>query len=218
MDPGFARAHVLYSATLVTTWTLALDCDHRNPPALDNALRWAEQAVPLDPNLPEAHAQMGYALGYKGKPDAAVAEFERAIALNPNFTDWRFAAVLDWAGQAQRAIEVAKLHLRVDPFALPIARAYLGLGYLILRDYPEAVTALREVVSQSANHRPGRCWLAAAYAHLGDIEEARIQAAHVLRLEPDFVTTGYRKLAAFWRPADVEHVIAGLRAAGLMVR
>jgi adenylate cyclase len=217
MEPGFARAHALYSATLVTTWTLALDGDHRNPPVLENALRWAEKAVQLDPNLPEAHAQLGYALGYMGKPDAAVAEFERAIALNPNFTDWRFAAVLDWAGQADRAIEAATAHLRVDPFALPIARAYLGLGYLMRRRYTEAVTTLREFVSQSPNHRPGRCWLAAAYAHLGEIDEARVQAAHVLRIDPDFVKTGYRKLAEFWRPADVEHVIGGLRKAGLMV-
>jgi adenylate cyclase len=217
MEPGFARAHALYSATLVTTWTLALDGDHRNPPVLENALRWAEKAVQLDPNLPEAHAQLGYALGYMGKPDAAVAAFERAIALNPNFTDWRFAAVLDWAGQADRAIEAATAHLRVDPFALPIARAYLGLGYLMRRRYTEAVTTLREFVSQSPNHRPGRCWLAAAYAHLGEIDEARVQAAHVLRIDPDFVTTGYRKLAEFWRPADVEHVIGGLRKAGLMV-
>ena len=35
MEPAFARAHVLYSATLVTTWTLALDGDHRNPPVLE---------------------------------------------------------------------------------------------------------------------------------------------------------------------------------------
>jgi adenylate cyclase len=217
MEPGFARAHVLYSATLVTTWTLALDGDHRNPPVLENALRWAEKAVQLDPNLPEAHAQLGYALGYMGKPEAAVAEFERAIAINPNFTDWRFAAVLDWAGQADRAIDAANAHLRADPFALPIARAYLGLGYLMLMRYHEAVSTLREFVSQSPNHRPGRCWLCAAYAHLDEIEEARNQAAHILRIDPSFIRTGYGKLAEFWRPPDVEHVIAGLRKAGLMV-
>jgi adenylate cyclase len=217
MEPGFARAHVLYSATLVSTWTLALDGDHRQPAVLEDARQWAEKAVQLDPNLPEAHAQMGYVLGYMGKPEAAVAEFERAVALNPNFTDWRFAAVLAWAGQAEDAIEAAKAHLRVDPFALPIARAYLGLGYLLLRRYSEAVTTLREFVSHSPNHRPGRCWLAAAYAHLGQIEDAQVQAAHILRLDPNFETTGYRKLAIFWRPPDVDHVIDGLRKAGLMV-
>jgi adenylate cyclase len=217
MEPGFARAHVLYSATLVSTWTLALDGDHRNSMVLENAHQWAEKAVQLDPNLPEAHAQMGYVLGYMGKPDAAVAEFERATALNPNFTDWRFAAVLAWAGQPERAVDAAKAHLRVDPFALPIARAYLGLGYLMLRKYSEAVMTLREFVSQSPNHRPGRCWLTAAYAHLGQLEDARVQAAHVLRIDPDFIVTGYRKLAIFWRPPDVEHVVDGLRKAGLMV-
>ena len=217
LEPMFARAHVLYSATQVSTWTLALDHDHRNPTILESAREWAEKAVQLDPNLPEAHAQMGYVLGYMGKPDAAVAKFERAIALNPNFTDWRFAAVLAWAGQAERAVNIAKAHLRVDPFALPIARAYLGLSYLMLRRYGEAVTTLRDFVSQSPNHRPGRCWLTAAYAHLGQLEDARSQAAHVLRIDPDFISVGYRKLAAFWRPADVEHVIDGLRKAGLMV-
>jgi adenylate cyclase len=87
----------------------------------------------------------------------------------------------------------------------------------MLRRYHEAVTTLREFVSQSPNHRPGRCWLCAAYAHLDEIEEARNQASHVLRIDPSFVRTGYRKLAEFWRPPDVEHVIAGLRKAGLMV-
>jgi adenylate cyclase len=216
MEPGFARAHVLFSATLVSAWTLALDGDHRSPTVLENARQWAEKAVQLDPNLPEAHAQMGYVLGYMGQPAAAVAEFERAIALNPNFTDWRFAAVLAWAGQAERAVDVAKAHLRVDPFALPIANAYLGLGYLMLRRYSEAVTTLREFVSQSPNHRPGRCWLTAAYAHLGQLEDARVQAAHVLRIDPDIIVTGYRKLATFWRPPDVEHVVDGLCKAGLV--
>ena len=73
-------------------------------------------------------------------------------------------------GQAERAIEVAKAHLRVDPFALPIARGYLGLAYLFLRRYSEAVAPLREFVSQSPNHRPGRVWLTAAYAHLGQLD------------------------------------------------
>jgi adenylate cyclase len=146
-----------------------------------------------------------------------VAEFKRAVALNPNFTDWRFAAVLAWAGQAENAVEAAKAHLRVDPFALPIARAYLGLGYLLLKRYSEAVTTLREFVSESPNHRPGRCWLAAAYAHSGQLEDAQVQAGHILRIDPNFVTTGYRKLAIFWRPPDVDHVVDGLRKAGVMV-
>ena len=108
--------------------------------------------------------------------------------------------------------------MRVDPFALPMARGFLGLAYLMLRNYSEALGPLREFVSQSPNHRHGRIWLAAAYAHLGQLGEARAQAAQILRLDPHFVAAGtFRKMTTFWLPEDVEHVIRGLRKAGLPV-
>ena len=80
---------------------------------------------------------------------------------------------------AARRGEVTANALIKPPFALPIARAYLGLGYLLLRRYLEAVTTLREFVSHSPNHRPGRCWLAAAYAHLGQLEDAQVREKEV---------------------------------------
>jgi hypothetical protein len=38
--------------------------------------------------------------------DASVAEFERAIALNPNYADWRFGWALVPAGDSRRAMDV----------------------------------------------------------------------------------------------------------------
>jgi adenylate cyclase len=218
MEWGFVRAHVLYSSTLVSTWGLALDNDHLKPATLERAHKGAESAIQLDPNLPQARAQIAYVLCFQGSRAAAVAEFERAIVLNPNFTDWRFAPVLIFAGQAERALEVAKAHLRVDPFALPIARGFLGLAYLMLRRYSEAVGPLREFVSEAPNHRPGRVWVTAAYAHLGELEEARRHGAQLLRMDPDLVATKKaRKTDDFWLPDDLEHLFDGLRKAGLPV-
>ena len=217
MEPGYARAHALYSRTKISTWTLKLDDDHLNPLALEEAHRCAEKAVQLDANLPEAHAQLGYVLCLAGLPDG-VAQFERAEELNPNFTDYRYSAVLMSAGQAERAIEVAKANLRADPFALPIARGYLGLAYVFLRRYAEAIPPLRDFVAQSPNHRPGRVWLAVAYAHLGQLDNARAQAAHVLRLDPDFIAARtFRRMSTHWRSEDVDHFVGGLRKAGLPV-
>jgi adenylate cyclase len=161
---------------------------------------------------------MAYVLCFQGAQPAAVAEFERAIALNPNFTDWRFAPVLIFAGQPERALDVAKAHLRVDPFALPIARGFLGSAYLMLRKHSEAVGPLREFVSQAPNHRPGRVWITAAYAHLGQIEEARRHGAQLLRMDPDLVATKRaRQTENFWRPEDAQLLFDGLREAGLPV-
>jgi adenylate cyclase len=218
MEPGYARAHVLYSSTKVSTWALNLDGDDLNPLALEEAYQWAAKAVQLDPTLPQAHAQMGFVLCFKGMADAAVAQFEQAKELNQNFSDYRFSQVLTYAGRAERGLEVAKAHLRVDPFALPIARGHLGLAYLFLRRYSDAVEPLREFVLQSPNHRPGRAWLTATYAYLGQLEEAQAQAAHILRLDPNFIAARtFRRAASFWRPEDAEHIAEGLRKAGLPV-
>ena len=126
--------------------------------------------------------------------------------------------VLVFAGRAERAVEIAKAHLRTYPFALPIARGLLGLAYLFLRRYSEAVAPLREFVSQSPDHLPGRGWLAAAYAHLGEPEGARAQAAQILRLDPQFIAAGtFTRMTTYWRPEDAKHIADGLRKAGLPV-
>lgn len=215
MEPGYARAHVLYSEIKISTWSLTLDDDHLNPAAIENAHWWAERAVQLDPNLPEAHAQLSYVRALARMPDA-LAPFERAMQLNPNFNDRRCITTLTSIGQPERAINVAKAHLRVDPFALPIARGSLGLAYVMLRRYSEALEPLTEFVSQSPNHRPGRVWLTVAYAHLGRIEDAQVQTGHVLRLDPDFLAAEtFRKLTTIWPTGVVEDFVAGLRMAGL---
>ncbi len=60
----------------------------------------------LDARLPQARAQLGHVLLFKRQHDAAIAEFERAFALNPNFIDYRFGLALMYAGEPARAIEV----------------------------------------------------------------------------------------------------------------
>jgi adenylate cyclase len=63
-------------------------------PPRSRALELAKTAVHLDPRLPQAHAQLGYVLIFRRQHEAAIVEFERAFALNPNFIDNRFADVL----------------------------------------------------------------------------------------------------------------------------
>jgi len=215
IDPNFARAYVLQSMTQGSTWALPVDDDYMNPAVLDAAHRAAEKAVQLDPNLPQAHYQLGFILSFKAQREASVAECERAVALNPNCTDWRFAAVLVHAGQFERAVDVAKAHLRFDPFTQPIARGFLGLAYYMLRRYSEAVVTLREFVSQAPNLRPGRAWLAAAYAQLGRLEEARAEAAEVLRIYPGWTSSVIFRKGGYLRDEDVEHLTDGLHKAGL---
>jgi adenylate cyclase len=215
-DPNYARAYARLAWTHVSAWINSLDGDHLNPAALDRAYHLARKAVQLDPNLPQAHADLGFVLIRRGQHEAAVAEFERSMALNPNFTDWRFADVLVYAGHSARAIEVVERHMRLDPFYVPSAPGFLGFAHYMLKQYSQALPLLRECVSRAPNVRGGHVWLAASYAQLGNIEDARAEASEVLRIEPKWTIMGTQaRLSIFKRTEDTEHFFDGLRKAGL---
>jgi len=116
IDPGYARVHAALGLSYVSSWVHRWDHDCPWPEAIDRAYQSASDAVRLAPNLSEAHVSLGYVLSFKRQHEAAVAEFERAILLNPNFTNWRFPLTLVLAGEPARAIEALAAHMRLDPF------------------------------------------------------------------------------------------------------
>jgi adenylate cyclase len=215
-DPAYARAHTLLSWAYLTAWLQPLDGDYFNPAALDKAYRTARKAVQLDANLPEARAELGYVLNWKLQYDAAIVEFERAMALNPNYTDWRFAATLVAAGEHERAVQVGQTHMRLDPFYPPLTSFWLGAAQYMLGQYAKAVPPLSECAARAPNLRSGHTWLAAAYAQLGQMDRAGAEAVEVLRIQPSYTIDGIqRQRSYFKRPQDTEHLCDGLRKAGL---
>ena len=93
IDPGYARAHAALSMTYVSSWVHRWDDDCPWPGALERAYQCAQKSVLLGPNLPECHLGLGWTLLWMGQHDAAVAAFDRASELNPNFTNWRKTCV-----------------------------------------------------------------------------------------------------------------------------
>jgi adenylate cyclase len=215
IDPDYARACAMLSETYVYAYVEPLDCDYLNPAALDRALDLAETAVNLDARLPQAHAQLGHALIFKCQHDAAIAEFERAFALNPNFIDNRFAFALSCAGKHERAIEVLEANIRLDPFQPVIfSLGAMGMANYMLKRY-DALRLLRECASRLPNLQACHVFLASAYAQSGQLEEARAEAAEILRINPNFTIERWKRLAVYKNPKDAEHRIDGLRRAGL---
>jgi len=210
IDPVYARAAAVLSWTHLNAYLEPFDSDHLSPATLDRAFDLAETAVHLDARLPQARAQLGYVLLFKRQHDAAMAEFERAIALNPNFIDYRYARALFYVGEPARAIEVLEANMRLDPFQpLMYSTSWMGQANYMLKRYAEAVRLLREFTSRLPNIQLPHLWLAAAYAQLGRLEEASQEAAEVLRINPGFTIEAWKRIAAFKDPKDVEHNIEG---------
>ena len=220
IDPLYARAYGALASTYVVAAVNAVDSDYLSMAVIDRAYQLARKAVQLDPNLPQAHAELGRVLIWKRQHEASIAEFERAATLNPNFTDWRFAAALVTAGDTARALQVAQSHIRLDPFYPPEAALYVGIALYMLNRHSEAVLPFRECVSRSPNMRSGHSWLAATYAQLGQLEDARVEADEVLRIEPKFTVLGQAasRFAVFKHSKDAEYYRDGMRKAGLPER
>jgi adenylate cyclase len=74
---------------------------------------------------------------------------------------------------------------------------------------------LRECASRLPNLQWPHLWLASAYAQAGQLGEARKEAAEVLRINPGFTIEGWKRILPYSDPKDAEHLIDGLRKAGL---
>jgi adenylate cyclase len=154
---------------------------------------------------------------YKRRHDAAIAEFERAFALNPNFFDFRYAQALRYAGEPARAIVVLEASTHLDPLQ-PSMFAFTGVmggANYMLKRYGEAVHWYRESASRLPSLQFPHLGLAPAYAQSGRLEDARAEAAQVLRINPGFTIEGWKRIAVYKDPKDLRHHIDGLREAGL---
>ena len=215
IDPNYARGYVVLARSYISTYLEPIDSDYLRPTGLDHAHELARKAVGLDTDLAQAHAVLGVVLLFQRRHDAAIAEFERALSLNPNFVDNLYGLCLAFAGEPARAVEVLQANLRLDPFQNATRLGYFGHAFYLLKRYDDAVPPLRESAWRMPNLRIVHLWLAASHSQLGQMREAFSEADEVRRIEPDFTIDRWKSTAVYRNPADAEHLFDGLRKAGL---
>jgi TolB-like protein/Tfp pilus assembly protein PilF len=136
----------------------------------------AEKALELDESLAEAHTSLGQILvSYDFDFGGSTKEFERAIALNPNYATahhWYGSGPPMSLGQFDRAIAELKRAQQLDPLSL-IINADLGAGFVAARRYDGAITQLRKTIEMDARFY---------YAHwnLGEALELKRQVQEAL--------------------------------------
>jgi adenylate cyclase len=216
LAPDYGRAYGLLSHTYVIAWTQPIDDDYLNPAALARAHSLALEGLRLAPRIPEVHTHLGSVLTWKRQHDAARDEFEKAVELNPNFSDWRLASALTYCGELEKAIETIGSHMRLDPFCPPWAHYWSGLSLYLLEQYQAGLAALGNCAARMPNFRSAHSAQAAAFAQLGRLEEARSEAAEVLRIDPKYaISRDERPRVPFRFAKHAEHLFDGFRKAGL---
>jgi adenylate cyclase len=214
LDPQYAQAYALLSLTYWNRWWFQWSQD---PQTLGQALTLAQKAVALNDSSPLAHWVLGCVYVGQKQLELATAEAERAVAFDPNYANayWLLADLKTWTGRPQEAIELMEKAMRLNPRYPPTYSMSLGFAHLVLRQYNEAIGALKQALSRNPDLSSIHWLLAVAYSELGREEEARAEAAEILRLSPNFSLEGARRISPMKDPALTERFIAALRKAGL---
>ena len=152
-------------------------------------------------------------LGYFGEDiDAAVELIDRALAFNPSFAiGWQRSGWLRlWAGQPDLAIKHFETALRLSPRDRP-AGPFIGIGtgHFVARRFDDAVMMLLRALQGHPGWAPTYRLLAACYAHMGRMDEARETIKRLQAVTPVVVPD-----ATHWRnPEHRELFLSGLRLA-----
>ncbi len=212
LDPEYAIAYGGLA------WTLSHDYVYYggDRESLEQAFEAAQKAVSLDSEHYMTQWTFGFVLLQKRLYNQAMASYENALALNTNQADLmaEMANALTRVGRPQDAIEQMKQAMRLNPFSPNWYTWFLGLAYYHAGQYEEAIEAHKPLL-HSGWHYNLHLRLAASYAQLGSLDEARAQAAEALKLNPDFSIATFIKTEAYKNPSDLEHYLDGLRRAGL---
>jgi tetratricopeptide (TPR) repeat protein len=105
--------------------------------------------------------------------------------------------------------------MRLDPHYPSMYLFWLGHAFHSLERYDEAAVAYRRVISRSPDFLYAQLFLAAVYAQLGRMEEAKAEAAEVLRINPRLWTQRRAELLPYKDAAALARLVEGLRKAGL---
>jgi TolB-like protein/Flp pilus assembly protein TadD len=144
-DPNFAPAYAgLAEVYSVLPYYTATAPGEAFPKAKAAALK----ALQLDDKLAEAHTALGQVLYRESDMAGSIAEFQRAVALNPNYAtahqlygNHPLAAL----GRFDEAIAEGKRAIELDPLS-PIINSDLGETLYLARRYDEAIAQLRKAV------------------------------------------------------------------------
>lgn len=143
------------------------------------------EAVEASPNFAYAHALLGAAHAFGGRPAQAIEYIERAQRLSPR-------------------------DIFTEEYQLFYSFAHFQAGR-----YAEAATAAERAIQLRPEHPALYIMAAASYGQAGEIEKAKDMLARLSSLVPSLSAVAIGETFPYTRHEDRARLVAGLRAGGL---
>jgi TolB-like protein/class 3 adenylate cyclase/Flp pilus assembly protein TadD len=213
LDPKFARAYAGLSFTYTLDFMFRVDPKK----ALKKAYEYAQKAIALDDAQLLAHGALEFVYGWKRQHEMAIAAGERAVQVAPGCADAYFylGRALNFACRDEQAVKQLEKAIRMNPFPPSFYYMHLGIAHFNLKQYEQAVSALKKASALNPKNISARRMLTVTYVEMGQLEQARVEADEILKINPKFTSKGMGKIVPFKDPEVVRRWVEALRTVGL---
>jgi tetratricopeptide (TPR) repeat protein len=223
VDPQYAREQAGLSLSHFNEWSCqAWGCWEEKEKA---AYEYAQRAEALDPDDPLVLVILGKIEQYRRQHGLAEARYRRALQIAPNDAFVLIQITVGFAllGETELAIELGERALVLNPLGPAWWFYYAAAPHFVGRDYGRSLElGLKTPVIVT----DGPAYLAAAFAHLGDMAKARFHMDEFLKVFVERITLGRAPetgeamrwllhVNPYRRDEDIRHFEVGLRLAGL---
>lgn len=171
-DPSYAAPHAGLAGSYVLLGGPALGI-RPSTESLPLARASAARALELDPDLPEAHTTLAYALLWSWDMEGSERAFQQALRLNPSDATTRFwhAVRLAAGGRFEEAIAEGRRGQQLDPVSAIVTAGVSWVSHLAGR-HELAAEQARAALAIEPEFIIGMVRLGVAYKHQGQYDKA----------------------------------------------
>ncbi len=209
---GYAQLSSVY------IWDITLGNTKSPRETLEKAGDLAKKAVAMDDSIPTAHGYLSAFYAFNKEYEKAIAEGERAVALDPGGWDVNFmyTSTLLFAGWPEEAIPLFQKAIRLNPNAGTNTFVFLGNASRNAGRFEEAVPAYKKGLQRAPDNIIAHIGLGRTYSLMGREKEARVEAEEVLRINPKFSLDYFTKISTPYKDqSEIDKVVNAMRKAGL---
>lgn len=216
--PTYATAWAMLSIVYLDEDRFRFNPRTGSPTPMQRALTSARRAVELEPGNTRALQALMTALFFNRQLPEALEVGERALATNPNDTEFlgEFGTRVAMSGRWQQGAALLDQALALDPGGAGYYHGTRALAAYMLNDTGNAVSLIRRADLQK--FPLFHVVAAGIYADAGMMEDAKREADIFMKMRPDYIRdiveeNKNRNI----QPRDSARMIASLRKAGLPV-
>jgi len=165
-----------------------------------------------NPNSWLGHCDLGLALFQKGQVDDAIAQYEKAVEVFPNYVaaHYNLGNALLQKGELDKALAQYKRAVEIDPND---AEAHVNLGNALFQkeQLDEAVAQFQKAVEINPNDAEAQYNLGNAFFQKGQLDEAVAQFQKALEIDPNSFATHYNLGGALFQKGQLDEAITQFR-------